>query len=307
MSITEFNPYSTGNILNFAFFIIPLLGSLILLFKTNSTDKKYYYFLLVTDIFLTLPLIVSVILREMKITVTTAYLWGYPAEKIFTACLFSVHQFLLIMIGIFIWLVIFNVNRLLFLRSFLYSIVVLFFIISAAFIYDVEGVKIEEFQKSGKRSDVAVILGAAVWSKSKPSPLFASRIGKANNLYSAGITKKLQVTGGSAPGELSEALVAYNYLIKCGVTPDDIWLEDKTSSTSEQIAFIKERLVKEKKMKNILVVSDEFHLKRVTEICKFYNVEASGVASDLKLSWDKELIYRFRDSMALLIFWLFAI
>jgi uncharacterized SAM-binding protein YcdF (DUF218 family) len=307
LSITEFNPDSFGNILNFFFFLIPMLGLIVLFFKTKSVDKKYYFALLSMSIIITLPLIVTVILKEMKISVSNSYLWDYSVEKIFTAILFIFYQYLLIMLGIFTWLLIFKAFNKAFIRSLLYSVLIIVLLIAVAFFYSNDGTNLKEYYKTGKHSDVAVILGAAVWSKTKPSPLFASRICKANNLYSAGITKKLQVTGGSAPGEQSEAKVAYNFLIKCGVDPQDIWMEDKSSSTSEQIAFIKERLVEEKKMKNILIVTDEFHIKRVKEICKFYNVKAEGIASDLKLSWGKSLVYKFRDSLALLLFWLFAI
>lgn len=307
LSITEFNPDSIGNILNFIFFIIPFIGLVIIYFKNSIAEKKYTYILLVTAIFLTLPLILTVIIKEMRIIISIAYMWGYPVERIFIASLFAVYQSLEIFLGFYVWFVIFKVRINFITRSFIYTFVIIFLLVAVSFFYNNDGKNLDEIYNSGEKSDVAVILGAAVWSKSKPSPLFASRINKANNLYNAGIAKKLQVTGGNAPGELSEALVAYRSLIKLGVDSSDIWIEEKTATTSEQIAFIKDRLVKEKNLKNILIISDQFHLKRVIEICKFYNLEAEGVASDLQLSWANSIIYRFKDSIALLVFWLFAI
>lgn len=195
---------------------------------------------------------------------------------------------------------------LIFLKSVLFSSVVVICLLLFSFIYT--SIKDNDFEyDSSRKSDVAVVLGAAVWSKDKASPIFAARINKANNLYNSGMVRKVQVTGGNAPGEISEAEVAYNYLVRYGVNPKDILIESKTASTSEQIAFIRWNLVESKMMKKIIIVSDKFHLRRVEEICKFYNVKAEGISSDLKFNWYKTAFYNFRDSVALLFFWLFAL
>src|ERR1039458_9824708 len=45
------------------------------------------------------------------------------------------------------------------------------------------------------RDNVAVVLGAAVWSNNIPSPMLASRAEKAYELYKQGYVNKIQVTG----------------------------------------------------------------------------------------------------------------
>jgi uncharacterized SAM-binding protein YcdF (DUF218 family) len=126
-------------------------------------------------------------------------------------------------------------------------------------------------------------------------------------LYDLSLIRRIQVTGGSAPGEFTEAKAAYNYLINMGVRSSDILFEESTTSTSEQIEYIKRVLIEEKKIKNLVIISDQFHLKRISEMCKFHKISADGIASGLSLQWDRWLFYKIRESIALLIFLLFAI
>lgn len=307
LSIMEFNPESIGNILNFISVLVPVIGLVVLMYRNKVDNRKYYAFLVIT-LFLNVPLIFAVLFKHIKFPMPIEYLFGYPLERIYVGGFFLFFQLLLFYLGFLIWLLIFKLEKRIYFSSFIYTLVLVLVLSCWAFIYTNDDYDSgSTYFRNGKKADVAVILGAAVWSKTKASPIFASRIWKACNLYNAGTVKKIQVTGGNAPGELSEAEVAYRLLTKYGVEPQDIWLEKKTSSTSEQIEFIKENLVKRRNMHRIVIVSDHFHLKRVMENCRFFNVEADAIASDLKLSWEKSSYYRFRDSMALLVFWFFAL
>lgn len=308
LSLSEFNPYYMGNILNFLFFIMPATGLIRLIVCAGKYEKRNFTFLLILTVLMNIPLLISFISSRYNLHLPVDYMLGYPIDKIFIAGLFSAFQCLLFMLTSSVWLYIFYAGRHVIFLSVLYAVLVVFLAANCVFLYtSIYYDETDYYYSSNTKSDVAVILGAAVWSKSKPSPIFASRIAKASNLYNSGAVRKIQVTGGSAPGERSEADVAYHYLRKIGIEAGDIWIERRTASTAEQVEFIKEKLVKERHLKSIIIVSDGFHLKRVMEMCSFYNVKADGVASGLPLSWAKSVFYRFRDSMALLIFWLFAL
>lgn len=303
----EFNPESIGNILNFVSILIPVLGLVILMYINKVDSRRYYAFLVIT-LLMNVPLVFATLFKDIKFPKPIEYLFGFPLERIYVGGFYSLYQFLLFFLGFIIWLIIFRAEKRLYLLSFIYSLILVIVLSCWAFIYTSDDYDSgSKYFRNGKKADVAVILGAAVWSKNKASPIFASRIGKACNLYNAGTVRKVQVTGGNAPGELSEAEVAYRLLIRYGVESRDIWLEKRTASTSEQIEFIKENLVKRKNLHRIIIISDHFHLKRVMENCKFFNVDADAIASDLQLSWEKSIYYRFRDSMALLVFWFFAL
>lgn len=152
-----------------------------------------------------------------------------------------------------------------------------------------------------------VILGAAVWQGNKPSPIFEGRIKKAFALYKEGIIKKIQVTGSNAPGEKSEAKTALEYLKKLGMNQEDILIEEKSSNTVEQVAFLKRNRLKDINLQKVIVISDEFHLVRALEICTFFDIKAESSASEYNITTEKLLYYRLRESAALLLFWLFAV
>ena len=163
--------------------------------------------------------------------------------------------------------------------------------------------------KNGISNDknIAVVLGAAVWSVNKPSPTLASRLDKAVRLYKKGIVNKIQLTGSNAPGELTEAEVALNYLLKKDVDTSDIYMENQTTSTTEQIRFIKNNLVAARIFNNIFIVSDQYHLARINEISRFYNIKVILAASELTLSFDNMLYNKIRESIAMVVFWCFAL
>lgn len=157
------------------------------------------------------------------------------------------------------------------------------------------------------KDNVAIVLGAAVWTNNIPSPSLASRADKAYQLYKIGVVKKIQLTGGNAPGELSEAEVAYLYLKSKGVNTNDMWMEKKTANTAEQVRYVKEELIDKKHINNIVFISNSYHLTRINEICNFYKINAGIEASELDLGFDKNIYYKIRESVALLEFWFFAL
>ena len=154
--------------------------------------------------------------------------------------------------------------------------------------------------------DAGVILGAAVWSGDKPSPVFRERIKKGYELLANGTVEFLVLTGGSAPNELTEAEVAKRELLKLGADPTSIVLEEHTSSTVEQILFIRDELTKQG-WTSFVIISDQFHLKRSLEICAFNNIEANGISSESPLGPYNLAIYHLRESAALILYWTFGL
>ncbi len=154
--------------------------------------------------------------------------------------------------------------------------------------------------------DAGVILGAAVWSGNRPSPVFRERIKRGYELLDEGIVEFLVLTGGNAPNELSEAEVAKQELLKLGADPTSIALEKQTSSTVEQILFIRDELTKQK-WESFVIVSDQFHLKRALEICAFNDIAAVGIASESPLGPTNLAIYHLRESAALLLYWMYGL
>ncbi len=154
--------------------------------------------------------------------------------------------------------------------------------------------------------DAGVILGAAVWSGNKPSPVFRERIHKGYELLKDGVVEFIVLTGGNAPNEMTEAEVAKRELLRMGAEPTAIVLEEQTSSTVEQILFIRDELTKQG-WESFVIISDQFHLKRALEICAFNDIEANGIPSESPLGARNLAFYHLRESAALILYWMFGL
>jgi len=155
--------------------------------------------------------------------------------------------------------------------------------------------------------DAGVILGAAVWSGDRPSPVLRERLNRGYDLLKNGTVQFLVLTGGHAPNELPEAEVGRRELLKLGADPTRIVLETSTSSTLEQILFIRNQLQNKQGWRSFIIISDQFHLKRALEICQFNGIDALGVSSESPLGPQNLALYHIRESVALILYWLFGV
>lgn len=163
-----------------------------------------------------------------------------------------------------------------------------------------------KYSEKGAKADAGVILGAAVWGGKRPSPVFRERINKGYEVYSSKFVNKLVLTGGGS-GEISEAEVAKTELIKFGVNENNLIVEKESNSTMEQLWFVRDSLYKKYNWKKIIIISDNFHLFRSSEICKFNDINADCISTDTPLTTEGGLNYSIKESFAVLFFWLFGI
>jgi uncharacterized SAM-binding protein YcdF (DUF218 family) len=86
-------------------------------------------------------------------------------------------------------------------------------------------------------------------------------------------------SGGQGKGEnISEAVSIKSELIKRGIEEERIILEDKSTSTYENIAFSK-KLIPENADKG-LVVTNDFHVYRAKMIAGDYGLDAEGLPGE---------------------------
>ena len=306
LTLHNFKILYTGNILNLLTTVIAVLGTIF--YSIKSKTKFNSAFLISFSLIITAVLILAAVSDKINLPLPNFYFMDHPIRKIFIGVLFTLFQFLELLFSMILWLSIFGGKELLVLRGLVNTTAVLMFLLIAAFAY-INIKKNDDVKNTTSQSsiNVAVVLGAAVWSHNAPSPSLAARVDKAEELYNNGIVNRIQLTGSNAPGELSEAEVAFNYIKLSGIDLSDVWVEKNTVSTSEQIRFIRDHIIKMKNIGKIIIVSYSYHLTRVREICKFYNIKAGFAASELKLRFEHNLYYKLKESVALLAFWFFAI
>ncbi|MBE6717595.1 MAG: YdcF family protein [Ruminococcaceae bacterium] len=109
-----------------------------------------------------------------------------------------------------------------------------------------------------------VVLGCAVYGET-PSQMLRLRIEAAAEYLKENPEAKAVLSGGQGPNEdIPEALCMYRELVDRGIDGNRLYMEDRSTSTRENIAFsaviIKENGLSE----NITIVTNNFHLYRAT-------------------------------------------
>lgn len=86
------------------------------------------------------------------------------------------------------------------------------------------------------------------------------------------------LSGGQGPDEnISEGECMYNLITEAGIDANRLFVENKSTSTDENIAFSKKIIEENGLDKNIIVVTSEYHLKRAKMICKKNGLNANGI------------------------------
>ncbi len=307
LTFADFYLARTGNIISLLITLSLLLFAALLLRKKDNLTIVKSKLLLTFSFFYILPIIVILVFNFIDFKFADEYFLGYPLKKIIPVILFVVNHLILLYVLFLLFYFFLGYSLISYLFSIIMVILIVFVLVVTTFIFTFF-INEDDLLRSNSEYEYGIVLGAAVWSGNKPSPIFMGRIDKGAELYKNRVIKKIQLTGGNAPGEFSEAKTALNHLMTTYNLPlKDIFIEETTATTNEQIKFIKNNLEKNTKNKNFLIISDEFHLKRVEEMADFYNLNSKVVSSDYKMNIQKSISYRIRESIGLILFWFFAI
>ena len=123
------------------------------------------------------------------------------------------------------------------------------------------------------KADAAIILGAGTWGD-KPSPVFEERINHGIWLYKNGYVDKLIFTGGMGENnEFSDSSIAKDYAIKQLIPSEDIFVEEKSTITQENISN-SIQILEDNKLSTVIFVSDPLHMKRAMLMAKDYHINA---------------------------------
>lgn len=126
-------------------------------------------------------------------------------------------------------------------------------------------------------ADYLIVLGAGV-NGSSPSLSMVNRLTPTIEYMNAHPDCVAIVTGGQGEGEnLSEAQAMFDYLTARGIAPERIIMEDKATSTAENLQFSFDIIGEELGNSNIAVVSSEYHLCRAKTMAKMLGVEVYGI------------------------------
>lgn len=123
----------------------------------------------------------------------------------------------------------------------------------------------------GPDSNYLIVLGTTV-NGTEPSPMLKQRLDAAVDYLNAHPHTQCIVTGGKGDAQnLSEAQCMYNYLTAAGIAPARITMEDRATSTVENLQNVRAML----ETSEVDILSSDFHLYRAGLIAKDAGLTAS--------------------------------
>ncbi len=140
--------------------------------------------------------------------------------------------------------------------------------------------------------DCILILGAGIWGNN-PSPMLEDRLIQGISLYKERIAPKIIMSGDHGKEEYNEVQVMKDYAIKEGVPSEDIFMDHAGFSSYDSIYRAKEIFG----AKKILIITQQYHLYRALHIAKKLELEAYGVASNLR-EYPNQLFREIREIFA---------
>jgi uncharacterized SAM-binding protein YcdF (DUF218 family) len=141
-----------------------------------------------------------------------------------------------------------------------------------AWLVSLGAVFVWERNDQARPAGAIVVLGAAQYV-GHPSPVLRARLDHAIALWRQNLAPKLIVTGGIGTGDTtSEAAVSRRYCMQNGVPSDAILLENEGRTTSQSVAAVA-TLMKRLGRRDVVLVSDPFHMLRLTIIARRHGLE----------------------------------
>jgi len=140
--------------------------------------------------------------------------------------------------------------------------------------------------------DYVIVLGARLYGEI-PSPALHERLLVASRYLEENKSVKVIVSGGKGDDEdISEALAMKIHLMDSGIDEDRIIMEDKSTSTFENLKFSKEIIEKMdgKGRYTLVIVSSRNHLFRAKLIARRLDISAYGLEAAIPPS---SLIYSY--------------
>lgn len=134
-----------------------------------------------------------------------------------------------------------------------------------------------------KNLDYVIVLGSGLIGDKVP-PLLKSRLDKGIEIYSQQLSKgnhtKIVVSGGQGSDELvPEAVAMKKYLVSQGIPELDILVEDKSTTTYENMKFSKNIMNNISKNYSCIFVSNNYHVFRASIYARKAGLKANGVGA----------------------------
>lgn len=125
--------------------------------------------------------------------------------------------------------------------------------------------------------DCIIILGAGVREDGSMSSMLRDRMDAGIELYFAGVSKKILVTGDHGRDSYDEVNTMKSYAVECGVDSSDVFMDHAGFSTYDSIVRAYEIFG----VRRAVIVTQKYHLYRAMYIADYMGMDVRGVSADL--------------------------
>lgn len=124
--------------------------------------------------------------------------------------------------------------------------------------------------------DCILVLGAGVWGNGRPSPMLEDRLLQGIELYENGVSDRLLMSGDHGRKEYDEVNTMKRFAVDRGIPSEHVFMDHAGFSTYESLYRARDIF----KVKNLIIVTQEYHMYRALYIAEKLGIEAYGVTSD---------------------------
>ncbi len=123
--------------------------------------------------------------------------------------------------------------------------------------------------------DCILVLGCGVLSNGRPTAMLRDRLNKGVELYQAGVSDRLLMSGDHGTAYYDEVNTMKNFAIDKDVPSEHIFMDHAGFSTYESMYRAKEVFC----AKKIVIVTQKYHLYRAIYVARALGLEAYGMAA----------------------------
>lgn len=143
---------------------------------------------------------------------------------------------------------------------------------------------VKELEGNDEKADAVLVLGAQVKADGTPSKMLKERLDTGIEVYKAGLTDRIIMSGDHGRKDYDEVNVMKNYAVERGVPSEHIFMDHAGFSTYESMYRAKEIFLADK----LIVVTQKYHLYRAVYDAEAMGITAQGVPCDTRIySGDK--------------------
>ena len=143
-------------------------------------------------------------------------------------------------------------------------------------------------------ADCIIVLGAGVRKDGSPTNMLEDRIIIGDRLYKDNAAGKILMSGDHGRENYDEVNTMKNYAINEGVPSEDIFMDHAGFETYDSMYRAKEIFG----AREVIIVTQKYHLYRALYIAKSLGLDAYGVSSDLRYYSKKMIYWQFREYIA---------